>query len=235
MERLTYRVNIGVPEDVILVDYKSVEECQEWKSVLERLAYYEDLEEQGLLLKLPCKVGDTLYRIDTDEKIKNAEVEHLTIENIVICGDGEVLFKYNAYGGIICHLENIITDKPYLDFYRVFLTQAEAEEALKRMKREEKGGKVSKSILIIDTPKSCDYCPIGRIFGMAGAVECKAGEETAVNRDGTTIPNWCPLKEISEKKPTSGKPEEHDRLCMNFGYNSCIDEILTERDENEVN
>ena len=28
-----------------------------------KLAKYEDLEEQGLLLKLPCKVGDTVYSI----------------------------------------------------------------------------------------------------------------------------------------------------------------------------
>ena len=29
---------------------------------LNRLAEYEDMEEQGLLLRLPCKVGDTIYR-----------------------------------------------------------------------------------------------------------------------------------------------------------------------------
>ena len=28
---------------------------------LNRLAEYEDMEEQGLLLRLPCKVGDTLW------------------------------------------------------------------------------------------------------------------------------------------------------------------------------
>lgn len=31
--------------------------------VAEKLATYEDLDEQGLLLKLPCKFGDTIYRI----------------------------------------------------------------------------------------------------------------------------------------------------------------------------
>ena len=29
----------------------------------ERLAEYEDMEEQGLLVRLPCKVGDTVYDI----------------------------------------------------------------------------------------------------------------------------------------------------------------------------
>ena len=32
-------------------------------SVADKLAEYEDLEEQGLILRLPCKVGDTLYDI----------------------------------------------------------------------------------------------------------------------------------------------------------------------------
>lgn len=30
---------------------------------IEKLAAYEDLEEQGLLVRLPCKVGDTMYDI----------------------------------------------------------------------------------------------------------------------------------------------------------------------------
>ena len=32
-------------------------------NVLQKLADYEDAEEQGLLLRLPCKVGDTVYHI----------------------------------------------------------------------------------------------------------------------------------------------------------------------------
>ena len=32
--------------------------------VLDKLATYEDLEEQGLLVKLPCKVGDTIWDND---------------------------------------------------------------------------------------------------------------------------------------------------------------------------
>lgn len=31
--------------------------------VFEKLAEYEDLEDQGLLVRLPCKVGDTMYDI----------------------------------------------------------------------------------------------------------------------------------------------------------------------------
>ena len=37
--------------------------------LLESLGKYEDLEEQGLLLRLPCKVGTTVYLIKSDGKI----------------------------------------------------------------------------------------------------------------------------------------------------------------------
>lgn len=34
------------------------------REVLNKLKKYEDLEEQGRLLELPCKVGDTVWSID---------------------------------------------------------------------------------------------------------------------------------------------------------------------------
>ena len=102
-----------------------------------KLAEYEELDEQGKLLKLTCAVGDRIYRVDTDKEIKNKEVEIYDIDNIVICSDGEILFKYDAYDGIICHLENITTDKPYLDYYKCFLTQEAAESALRNLEKDE--------------------------------------------------------------------------------------------------
>lgn len=45
----------------------NIEVCQigqrhVWQQMMtEKLARYEDLEEQGLLVRLPCKVGDTVY------------------------------------------------------------------------------------------------------------------------------------------------------------------------------
>lgn len=38
-------------------------DCNFNTRVCEKLAEYEDLEEQGRLIELPCKVGDTVYRI----------------------------------------------------------------------------------------------------------------------------------------------------------------------------
>lgn len=47
----------------------------------ERLKEYEDLEEQGLLLRLSCNVGDTVYCIE-DKKIWDCIVDKVTISRI---------------------------------------------------------------------------------------------------------------------------------------------------------
>ena len=36
-------------------------EAQKILKLAEKLKYYEDLEEQGRLIELPCKIGDTVY------------------------------------------------------------------------------------------------------------------------------------------------------------------------------
>ena len=53
MSRLTWRN----PEDGKIYLYA------ENADVVGKLAAYEDAEEQGLLLRLPCKVGDTVYAL----------------------------------------------------------------------------------------------------------------------------------------------------------------------------
>ena len=47
---------------------KSCKNCHIQKA-FEKLAEYEDLEEKGLLLRLPCEVGDTVYAICTCEAV----------------------------------------------------------------------------------------------------------------------------------------------------------------------
>lgn len=72
--------------------------------LLEALGKYEDADEQGLLLRLPCKVGDTVYLIKSDGKVvpRTADMQFLGI-----------LWDY--YG------------KEW------FLTQTEAKQKLKKM------------------------------------------------------------------------------------------------------
>lgn len=114
------------PEQISEIDRAYSEQAKE-------LGEYKDAEKQGKLLKLPCAVGDRIYRIDTDEKLESREIEIYDIDNIVILADGTILLKYDAYDGVICELENIVSEKPYLDFYRCFLTKSAAEQALKEM------------------------------------------------------------------------------------------------------
>ena len=89
MERLTTRNSMGIAV------YKNPFECERcgetiWRlpdygngSPTEKLADYEEAEEQGLLLRLPCKVGDPVYLIDRDEnnkfKVYEGKWERVTI------------------------------------------------------------------------------------------------------------------------------------------------------------
>ena len=58
MERLTYRGSEIMTEDGW---FKPSYSCYSTRKIIERLAEYEDLEEQGLMLRLPLKIGDTVY------------------------------------------------------------------------------------------------------------------------------------------------------------------------------
>lgn len=82
-----------------------------------RLKEYEDLEEQGLLLRLPCKVGDTIYFIDDGEIYwDSVNVIELRKEKgeFVFC-IGFMDYRKDDFGKI------------------VFPTKAEAEKALAEM------------------------------------------------------------------------------------------------------
>lgn len=100
---------------------------------LDKLKEYEDLEEQGLLLKLPCKVGDTVWYINErvekqgrkkvtvffidDGRVDNITLGSVMIPQIEVCNS-----KENSWITFDCKEDwNKI----------VFLTQEEAEEALK--------------------------------------------------------------------------------------------------------
>ena len=94
---------------------------------LERLAAYEDAEGQGLLLRLPCKVGDTIYGVSYENR-KYIIREHIVNQ-----------FVYIAYRKprieIYCEGENgflssSITGQLDDD---LFLTRDEAEAKLEEM------------------------------------------------------------------------------------------------------
>ena len=61
--------------------------CEIMTSVCEKLGKYEDLEEQGRLVILPCKAGDTVYKVNkasrkvTQHKVREVEDEQVVFEN----------------------------------------------------------------------------------------------------------------------------------------------------------
>jgi hypothetical protein len=50
---------------------------------LEKLKEYEKLEELGMLVKLPCSIGSTLYRIDS--QTRPCSYHHNTRDNMYYC------------------------------------------------------------------------------------------------------------------------------------------------------
>jgi len=81
---------------------------------IDRLAAYEDAEEQGLLLRLPCPIGTTVYIITA---VVSRGYPDPVIENVI----REEKFSY----------EHIGISPRYL-----FLSYEEAEAALKKRKDE---------------------------------------------------------------------------------------------------
>lgn len=105
------------------------ENCKTIDDVIDKLAQYEDLEDNGLLLRLPCNVGNTVYRYVEE---KGCVLEY-TVWNI----------SMSAYesGGIDIVIEGCAESEDevedefslsLIDFKNEFFnTKAEAEQKLK--------------------------------------------------------------------------------------------------------
>ena len=97
--------------------------CEIMTSVCEKLGKYEDLEEQGRLVKLPCKIGTKVYDITWWDNVQE-----------------KVVVKGKAYYRTV-H-KHKITKLPFtysdIDNFgkTVFLTKAEAEQKLKEMESD---------------------------------------------------------------------------------------------------
>lgn len=95
---------------------------------LNRLAEYEDMEEQGLLLRLPCKVGDTLWVTGRDNVPREMELEAPDIRTVCTDEDNLCMSTCNRKPDGFCayRLRNDGADIGKT----VFLTREEAEKAL---------------------------------------------------------------------------------------------------------
>ena len=120
MERLTNSIDycqlhcdFGKSNECLFQDKSK---CYE-KNIYEKLREYEDLEEQGLMLRLPCKVGDTVYRIE------NGKITQTKITKYDMYADSSIWFSFSTSLSL-----------PMSKFKTcIFFTRAEAEQKLKEM------------------------------------------------------------------------------------------------------
>ena len=114
MERLTERYDI-TPDGESDVWVKQ----HDYISAARKLCDYEDLEEQGLLVKLPCPIGTTTW------DICGMDIRENVVSGIEYCKDGKWFLWANEdeWLGELGEL--------------VFFTREEAEKKLEEMKNNE--------------------------------------------------------------------------------------------------
>lgn len=130
MERLTESNPSWIDDE--LWESACEPDCEEIDAVYRKLKDYEDLEEQGRLIKLPCKVGDTIYAVgvlgcETVEQYKVIKVDYHS--NLATDRSEFYIVAFS-------------TSNPKADigFYdkefgkNVFLTKSEAEAKLKELR-----------------------------------------------------------------------------------------------------
>jgi hypothetical protein len=88
-----------------------------------KLAEYEDLEEQERLLRLPCRLNDIVYRIN---KAARVPIIKMAVKRIVLFDKSYALEVVDEYGGQLLFLADDIGKVLYI-------TREEAEAKLAEM------------------------------------------------------------------------------------------------------
>ena len=96
------------------------------QQVFKKLADYEDLEDQGLLVRLPCKVGDAVY-VPTRNFVSELRITMVSVNM------HEAYFSWMLNSGIYPNLDGF---SGYELGKTVFLTREEAEKKLEELKNE---------------------------------------------------------------------------------------------------
>ena len=104
-------------------------------NVLCRLAEYEDLEEQGLLLRLPCKVGDDIYVIPSEVNYRLNKSFGAKGLNAV-CRQVVDHIEFNSYGYLVSTNEGMTVHRQKAFGETWFLTREEAEQKLNEMESD---------------------------------------------------------------------------------------------------
>lgn len=102
---------------------KDHEQLAEW---LEKSKEYQQLEEQGRLVKLPCKIGDEVYNITWWDDVQ----EKVVVKGKIYC---RTVRKHKVTKSIFSYFDILEFGKT------VFLTRKEAEAKLKELRGEQNG------------------------------------------------------------------------------------------------
>jgi hypothetical protein len=130
MERLTEREPYWMGEEFWTSAREPDEE--EIDAVYERLKHYEDMEEQGKILSIPCKPEDAVYVIsDYSNNKTRFEIIKAVVTTVRLKNDGKTV-SFSCRG-------KWKNQNPYIGNFvsnsigkTVFLTEQEAKEELKR-------------------------------------------------------------------------------------------------------
>ena len=112
-------------KDILKTITKANNDITALKDIVLKLAEYEDAEEQGLLIRLPCKVGDTVYEANAVRKI----VSTYKVTSIIIM-TGSKNYGWELMDGVYSNINGF---NEYALGKSVFLNREAAEEALKEL------------------------------------------------------------------------------------------------------
>lgn len=108
-------------------------ECEQYRKIRRKLYDYESAEEQGLLLRLPCKIGDEIYKIPSRTNYKlnilnghseNNRVYEQKVKKITF-------FKDGSYIAETCDGMDMVSGAFFNNTW--FLTKEKADKKLKEL------------------------------------------------------------------------------------------------------
>lgn len=105
-------------------DFCGTDECPVLNAVADKLGEYERAEEQSLLVRLPCKVGDTVY-VPTRNFVSELRIIMISVDM------HGTYFRWMLNSGIYPNLDGFSGNKLGKT---VFLTRKKAEKKLEEMK-----------------------------------------------------------------------------------------------------
>ena len=125
-----------IDDDIKANCIKCAEEHMQLVKWLEELKSYKDLEEQGLLVKLPCKLKDKLYHfygIDLEDNFADAISDKIIMK---VVATEFIIDSYEIEIKCITDWNSSYEYLPVAEFGKtIFLTREEAEKKLEEIWR----------------------------------------------------------------------------------------------------